>query len=64
MLQISQQNESQLITMARVAGKSVNEFIEILLQIYQDELDVYEAEQALKEEGGVSLTALKAKYEL
>lgn len=64
MLHISQQNESQLITMACVAGKSVNEFIEILLQIYQDEIDVYEAEQVLKEEGGISLTELKVKYEL
>lgn len=64
MLQISQQNESQLITMAHVAGKSVNEFIEILIQIYQDEIDVYEAEQVLKEDGGINLTALKVKYEL
>ncbi len=64
MLQISEQNESQLVTMARAAGKTVNEFIETLLEIYQDEADVYEAEQALKEEGSISLNELKAKYEL
>jgi hypothetical protein len=64
MLQISEQNTSQLTTMADMAGKSVNEFIEILLQNYQDEIDVYEAEQVLKEKGDVSLTDLKIKYEL
>jgi len=64
MLQISEQNESQLVTMARSAGKTVNEFIETLLEVYQDEADVYEAEQALKEEGSISLNELKAKYEL
>jgi uncharacterized protein (DUF1778 family) len=64
MLQISEQNESLLVSMARAAGKSVNEFIETLLEIYQDEADVYEAEQALKEEGDISLNELKAKYEL
>ena len=52
MLQISEQTESELLSFAHSAGKSANEFIVMLLEAYQEELDVREAEQVLKEEGG------------
>ncbi len=64
MLQINEQTESELLTLAHLAGKSANEFIDMLLEIYQEELDVREAEQVLKEEGGINLNDLKAKYGL
>ncbi|MDD5319025.1 MAG: hypothetical protein PHD43_00145 [Methylococcales bacterium] len=64
MLQINEQTESELLTMAHSAGKSANEFIAMLLEIYQEELDVREAEQVLNEEGGIGLNDLKAKYGL
>ncbi len=64
MLQLNEQTESELLTLAHSAGKSANEFIAMLLEIYQEELDVREAEQVLKEEGGISLNDLKAKYGL
>jgi len=64
MLQLNEQTESELLTLAHSAGKSANEFIAMLLEIYQEELDVREAEQILKEEGGISLNDLKAKYGL
>jgi len=64
MLQISKYHETQLINMSNVVGKSVDEFLDILFEIYQDEIDVKEAEQALKEQGGISLTELKIKYDL
>jgi len=34
--------------MSNVVGKSVDEFLDILFEIYQDEIDVKEAEQTLK----------------
>lgn len=64
MLQISEYNETQLANMAAVVGKSVDDFLGMLFEIYQDEIDVKEAEQALKEQGGISLAELKAKYAL
>ncbi len=64
MLQINEQTESELLTLAHSAGKSANEFIAMLLEIYQEELDVREAEQVLNEEGGIGLNDLKAKYGL
>ena len=42
----------------------MNEFIAMLLEIYQEELDIREAEQILNEEGGIGLNDLKAKYGL
>jgi len=64
MLQISEQTESELLSFAHSAGKSANEFIVMLLEAYQEELDVREAEQVLKEEGGIGLNDLKTKYGL
>jgi hypothetical protein len=64
MIKISGNNESRLINLAIMTGKSVDEFIEILLENYQDELDVKEAEQVLQESGGISLSELKNKYGL
>lgn len=64
MLQINEQTESELLSFAHSAGKSVNEFIAMLLEIYQEELDVREAEQVLKEEGGLCLNGSKSKYGL
>jgi hypothetical protein len=64
MLQINEQTESELLTLAHLAGKSTNEFIAMLLEIYQEELDVREAEQVLNEKGGIGLNDLKAKYGL
>ena len=64
MLQISEQTESELLSFAHSAGKSANEFIAMLLEVYQEELDVREAEQVLKEEGGIELNDLKTKYGL
>jgi hypothetical protein len=64
MLQINEQTESELLTLAHLAGKSANEFIAMLLEIYQEELDVREAEQVLNEKGGIGLNDLKAKYGL
>jgi hypothetical protein len=64
MLQINEQTESELLSFAHSAGKSANEFIAMLLEVYQEELDVREAEQVLKEEGGICLNDLKAKYGL
>ena len=61
MLQISEQTESELLSFAHSAGKSANDFIAMLLEAYQEELDVREAEQVLKEEGGIGLNDLKAK---
>ena len=46
MLQINEQTESELLALAHLAGKSANEFIAMLLKIYQEELDVREAKQA------------------
>ena len=34
--------------MSNVIGKSVDEFLDILFEIYQNEIDVKEAEQTLK----------------
>ena len=64
MLQISEQTESELLSLAHSVGKSANDFIAMLLEAYQEELDVREAEQVLKEEGGIGLSDLKAKYGL
>ncbi|MFI3190730.1 hypothetical protein BCS42_04045 [Crenothrix sp. D3] len=64
MIKMSEKNESRLANLAAMMGKSVDDFIEILLENYQDELDVKEAEQALKESGGISLSELKNKYGL
>jgi hypothetical protein len=64
MLQINEQTESELLTLAQSAGKSANEFIAMLLEAYRDELDVREAEQVLNEEGGIRLNDLKTKYGL
>jgi hypothetical protein len=64
MLQINEQTESELLALAHLAGKSANEFIAMLLETYQEELDVREAEQVLNEKGGISLNDLKAKYGL
>jgi len=64
MLQISEQTESELLGFAHSAGKSANDFIAMLLEAYQEELDVREAEQVLKEEGDIGLSDLKAKYGL
>ncbi len=47
MIQISEYNETQLANMAAVVGKSVDDFLGMLFEIYQDEIDVKEAEQAL-----------------
>ncbi len=64
MLQVSKYNESQLTQMATVVGKSVDEMLTTLIEVYQDTLDVKEAEEALKEEGVISLSQLKEKYAL
>ncbi len=64
MLQISKYHETQLLNMSSVIGKSVDEFLDMLFEIYQDEIDVKEAEQTLKEQGGLSLAELKTKYDL
>ena len=50
--------------MSNVIGKSVDEFLDILFEIYQNEIDVKEAEQTLKKQGGISLIELKIKYDL
>lgn len=47
MIQISEYNETQLANIAAVVGKSVDDFLGMLFEIYQDEIDVKEAEQAL-----------------
>jgi len=64
MLQISKYHETQLVNMSNVIGKSVDEFLDILFEIYQNEIDVKEAEQTLKKQGGISLIELKIKYDL
>ena len=64
MLQINEQTESELLSLAHSAGISANDFIVMLLEAYQEELDVREAEQVLKEEVGIGLNDLKAKYSL
>jgi hypothetical protein len=64
MIKISEKNESRLASLAAITGKSVDDFIEILLENYQDELDIKEAEQVLQESGGISLSELKNKYGL
>ena len=64
MLQINEQTESELLALARLAGKSANEFVAMLLEIYQEQLDVREAEQVLNEKGGIGLNDLKTKYGL
>lgn len=64
MLQISEQTETKLLSMAAISRQSVDDFIEALLENYLDDLDVKEAEQAMNERGGISLSDLKAKYEL
>ena len=61
---MSEKNESRLTSLAAMTGKSVDDFIEILLENYQDELDIKEAEQVLQESGGISLSELKNKYGL
>ena len=47
-----------------MVGKSVDEMLTTLIEVYQDTLDVKEAEEALKEEGVISLSQLKEKYAL
>ncbi len=64
MIQLSENTESRLASFAAMTGKSIDDFIELLLENYQDELDAKEAEQILKESGGISLTELKNKYGL
>ena len=64
MIQLSENNESRLASFAAMTGKSIDDFIELLLENYQDELDAKEAEQILKESGGISLNELKNKYGL
>ena len=64
MIQLSENNESRLASFAAMTGKSIDDFIELLLENYQYELDAKEAEQILKESGGISLTELKNKYGL
>ncbi|MEI6707612.1 MAG: hypothetical protein WCK96_10815 [Methylococcales bacterium] len=64
MIKMSEKNESRLTSLAAMTGKSVDDFIEILLENYQDELDIKEAEQVLQESGGISLSELKNKYGL
>ena len=64
MIKMSEKNESRLASLAAMTGKSVDDFIEILLENYQDELDIKEAEQVLQESGGISLSELKNKYGL
>jgi hypothetical protein len=64
MIKMSEKNESRLASLAAITGKSVDDFIEILLENYQDELDIKEAEQVLQESGGISLSELKNKYGL
>ena len=64
MIKMSEKNESRLASLAAMTGKSVDDFIEILLENYQDELDIKEAERVLQESGGISLSELKNKYVL
>lgn len=64
MLQISEQNENSLLELAKLTHHSVNKCLEMLIENYQDDLDVKEAEQALQEQGGISISELKSKYEL
>jgi hypothetical protein len=61
MIKMSEKNESRLASLAAITGKSVDDFIEILLENYQDELDIKEAEQVLQESGGITLSELKNK---
>lgn len=64
MLNVSKENETRLTALAAVSNQTIDEFIETLLENYQDELEIKEAEQALQEPGGISLSELKAKYGL
>jgi hypothetical protein len=64
MLHVSEQTETKLLNLAKIADKPIDDFIEILLENYQDAQDIKEAEQALQESGGISLSELKAKYGL
>jgi hypothetical protein len=64
MIKMSEKNETCLLNLAAMMDKSIDDFIEILLENYQDELDIKEAEQVLQESGGISLSELKKKYGL
>ncbi|MGH8475958.1 MAG: hypothetical protein ACRERV_09640 [Methylococcales bacterium] len=64
MLQIDPKTQHDIISLAASSGQTVDEFLEMLLEAYQDQQDMKDAEQALKEPGGISLPELRNKYGL
>ncbi len=63
-LNLDPQLEKELTLASSESGVTISELITQLIQKKQDEQDINDAEQALKESGGITLQALKKKYAL
>jgi len=63
-LNLDPQLEKELTLASSESGVTISELITQLIQKKQDEQDINDAEQALKENGGITLQALKKKYAL
>jgi len=64
MITLDPQVENELTALALEKGVTVSELIKQIILSYQEEKEIQEAEKALHESGGISLTALKTKYAL
>lgn len=63
MIQLSQPTEALLLRAADLAGETPAVLLDKLLNDFlEDRLDIQQAEQAMKEEGGISLEAFRAKH--
>lgn len=61
MLWVNQKIENNIINLAASSGQTVDEFLKMLLDIYQDQQDIQEAERVRKEPGGISLPDVREK---
>jgi len=64
MITLDVQLEQELQAIASETNLSIPELIKKFMLSYQDEQDVKDAEQALKEPDSISLADLKKKYAL
>jgi len=64
MITLDPQLEKELQAIASETNMSIPELIKKFMSSYQDEQDIKDAEQALKESDSISLSDLKKKYAL
>jgi hypothetical protein len=64
MLNLKSQTERHVLDAAAEYGKGVDDFLEMLIELYQDQQDVKDAKEELKELGGICLPDLRVKYGL